>query len=65
MKFSTFGFFGRTKFSKSYEPARGGDGGVREELAQGALMTFETVVAECPQSRTNRKTLARSEHYWF
>jgi hypothetical protein len=28
-------------------------------------MTFETVVAECPQSRTNRKTLAGSEHYWF
>jgi hypothetical protein len=25
-------------------------------------MTFETVVAECPQSRTNRKTAARSEH---
>jgi hypothetical protein len=28
-------------------------------------MTFETVVAECLQSRTNWKTLARSEHYWF
>jgi glutaredoxin 3 len=28
-------------------------------------MTFESVVAECPRSRTNRKTLARSEHYWF
>jgi hypothetical protein len=37
--------------------ARGGDGGVREELANGAPMTFETVVAECPQSRTNGKHL--------
>jgi len=45
--------------------ARGGDASVREKLAKGAPMTFETVVAECPQSRTNRKTLARSEHYWF
>jgi hypothetical protein len=26
-------------------------------------MTFETVAAECPQSRTNRKTVARSEHF--
>ena len=33
MKFSTFGFFGRAKSSKSYEPARGGDGGVRQKLA--------------------------------
>jgi hypothetical protein len=53
----------RASASRPSGDARGRDGGVREELAEGAPMTFETVVAECPQSRTNRKTLARSEHY--
>jgi hypothetical protein len=37
--------------------ARGRDAGFREELAEGAPMTFETVVAECPQSRQTGKQL--------